>query len=315
MSVIEIRIFVPELSSVLALFDYIQVQRSVSGPPLYSDAAFITADDATSATVTGSVIQPYPGLQGLQLKLKVDQGVEQAVTFTAINPVSLPNVITQINSTITGLVASNNSGHLKLTNASEGTISVIEITNGSANTVLGFSAGQKVNGQDENVQLLTGVSSYTYFDRSGLATNYYRTRYYQSLDGSYSAWSDWVLGSTGTAIGSGYLISGRINLADIDGTALVGRKVTIVNVYHPLIKDSYFIAGRSKTMETDGTGQAQTLLVKESVVDVIVEGTSVIRRISVPSTGTEFDLLDPSLQTDDPFGIQLPDLPAAVRGS
>jgi hypothetical protein len=35
----------------------------------------------------------------------------------------------------------------------------------------------------------------------------------------------------------------------------------------------------------------------------------------VPNTGTEFDLMDETLVLDDPFQIQVPDLPAAVRRS
>ena len=66
---------------------------------------------------------------------------------------------------------------------------------------------------------------------------------------------------------------------------------------------------------TDVSGQAQVTLVMGSVIDVVLEGTSIIRRIQVPNSGSTFDLLDPSLQTDDPFGIQTPDLPAAVRST
>ena len=95
----------------------------------------------------------------------------------------------------------------------------------------------------------------------------------------------------------------------------MNAKVTVVNVYNPIIQDGYFVAGRSKTVATDGVGQAQVTLVRGSTIDVIVEGTTVIRRITVPSVGASFDLLDASLQTDDAFGIQVPDLPAAPRSS
>jgi hypothetical protein len=86
-------------------------------------------------------------------------------------------------------------------------------------------------------------------------------------------------------------------------------------VYSPLSVDGYFIAGANRRIETDGTGYAESTFIKGSTVDVILEGTSVIRRILVPDTGTEFDLMDASLVQDDPFNIQVPDLPAAVRRS
>ena len=79
-----------------------------------------------------------------------------------------------------------------------------------------------------------------------------------------------------------------------------------------MISDEHFIAGRSKQIETDVTGAAESTLVKGMLLDVIIEGTSIIRRIQVPTTGSEFDLLDPDLVLGDPFQIQVPDLPSAV---
>jgi hypothetical protein len=312
-AVIKVKIFVPELANVLSLFDKIEVQRSVLGSP-FADAAFTTGPAASAAVLVGTVEGPFSGLQGQTLKLKVDEGTEQTVTFTAANPVSLANVITEFNGDIVGAVADEDAGKLRITSAELGTDSVLEITGGTAVLTLGFTVGQKINGLDPRIALLPGVENYTYDDQSGLATNYYRSRYFNSISDNFSSWSDWILGSTGAAIDGSLLTVGQIKLADIDGQALVGAKVTVVNVYLPVIAGGFFIAGRSKTMETDGTGQAQMTLVKGAQVDVIIEGTSVIRRILVPTTNP-FDLLDPSLQLDDPFGIKTPDLPAAVRRS
>jgi hypothetical protein len=175
--------------------------------------------------------------------------------------------------------------------------------------------GQKDNGEDEYIQLMPDVTNYEYQDRSGLISNYYRTRYLNVVSGEVSSWSDWIMGSTGAAVADNHLIIGKVKVADVDGTALVGMKVTAVNVFQPVMQDGYFMAGRCKTVTTDSAGQAQITLIKGATVDVILEGTSVIRRILVPSTGTEFDLLASSLQLDDPFGIQVPDLPAASRSS
>jgi hypothetical protein len=101
----------------------------------------------------------------------------------------------------------------------------------------------------------------------------------------------------------------------LDGKVLANNKVILVNVFNPLVKDGYGIFGSSLTLVTDGLGMAETPLVKGSVLDVIFSGTSIIRRIQVPSTGTEFDLLDESLVLNDGFGIQEPNIPFAVRNS
>ena len=315
MADIKIKIFVPEIANVLSLYDKIQVQRSEAGSP-YTDAKDITATASTAPELVGTLEGPFPGLQGTTFKIKVDQGAEQSITFVSANPISIGNVVDEINGGVTGLTASDNGeGKLKLVGTNTGTDGVLEITGGTSLAILGFSTGQKDNGEDPHVSLMAGVDSYEYDDRSGAASFWYRTRYYFSVNGGYSTWSDWIQGSTGTAIGSGNLIVGKIKLADVDGSALVGALVTIVNVFDPLSADNYFVAGRSKVLETDGSGMAESTLIMGSTVDVIIHGISMIRRILVPDTGTEFDLMDASLVQDDPFQIAVPDLPAAVRRS
>lgn len=315
MAVIKIKIFVSEITNVLSLFDVIQVQRSEAGNP-YTDAKLITADTAQKPVLVGTEEGPFASLQGKTLKLKVDGGAEQTLTFTAADPVSLTNVIAEFNTDITGATASDDgTGKLQIEGDQAGTIGTLEITGGTGLTILGFTSGDKDNGEDTHPTLLAGVDSYEYDDQSGQASYWYRTRYYNTTSGNTSSYSDWTQGSTGAAVASSELIIGKIKLADIDGTALVGAKVTISNTYSPLIADEHFIAGSSVQLETDGSGYAEVTLIKGSIVDVILEGTTFIRRIQVPDTGTEFDLMDSSLVLDDPFQIQVPDLPAAVRRS
>ena len=315
MAVIKVKIFVPELVNVMGLFDKIEVQRSEAGSP-YSDAKSITADAATAPVLLGTEEGPYTALQGTTLKIKVDGGAEQTVTFTAANPISINNVIEEFNTTITGAVAADDgTGKVEITGVVAGTAGTLEITGGTGITILGFTSGQKDNGEDLHIALQVGVDAYEYDDQSGEASYWYRTRFYNQTSGTTSSWSDWTQGSTGAAITSTFLIIGKVKLADIDGTALAGRFLTLVNVYSPLSVDGYFIAGANKRMETDGTGYAEATFIKGSTVDVILEGTSVIRRILVPDTGTEFDILDATLTQDDPFNIQVPDLPSAVRRS
>jgi len=315
MAVIKIKIFVPEISNVLSLFDVIQVHRSELGSP-YTDAKTITDITAQPPVLVGTEEGPFASLQGKTLKLKVDGGLEQTVTFTAADPISLTNVIAEFNSSITGAVASDDgSGKLQIDGLNAGTDGILEITGGTGLAILGFTTGQKDNGEDTHITLLAGVDAYEYDDQSGEASYWYRTRFLNTVSGNVSSWSDWTQGSTGAAISASLLTIGKIKLADIDGTAMVGAKVTLVNTFSPLIADAFFVAGRSKQIETDGSGQAEITLIKGSVIDVIIEGTSFIRRIQVPATGTEFDLMDAGLVLDDPFQIQVPDLPAAVRRS
>lgn len=314
MAIIKIKIFVPEIANVLSLFDVIQVHRSELGSP-YTDTKTITDIIAQPPVLVGVEEEPFPSLQGKTLKLKVDGGAEQVVTFLAADPASLINVVSEFNSSIVGAGASEDVGKLRLDGDNVGTAGVLEITGGTGLSNLGFITGQRDNGEDTHIALLTSVDSYQYDDQSGEASYWYRTRFLNTISGNVSSWSDWTQGSTGAVITASLLTIGKIKLAEIDGTAMVGAKVTLVNTFSPLIADSFFIAGRAKQLITDGSGQAESLLIKGSIIDVVIEGTSFIRRIQVPNSGTEFDLMDVDLVQDDPFQIQVPDLPAAVRRS
>jgi hypothetical protein len=315
MAIIRIQVYVADVPGTLRLFDHIEVQRSNVGPPSFSDAVSITAPSAVAATLTGTVEQPYVGLYGTSLKLAINQGTEITVPFTDPDPVSIQSVIKAITAAIPGLVVEDVLNTIKMTTVKKGTVSALQITNGTSNAALGLTTGQIDTGEDEHVQLLRGVAVYGYSDQGGLVTSYYRTRFINKVSGNASTWSDWVAGASTFAVDESHIITGTVKLAGVDGTPLVGAKVTVVNVYSPVIQDGFFIAGRSRTVVTDVSGMAQLSLVMGSVLDVVLEGTSIVRRIQVPNTGATFDLLDPALQTDDQFGIRVPDLPAAVRSS
>jgi len=314
MATITIQIYVGDIEDVLLNFNKMQVQRSKLGTP-YSDALFITAAVAEPPVLVGTVSAPFTSLSGEDLTLVVNGGVEQSLIFASANPVSIANAVNEINGIVTHLVAADDgTGKLKLTGTLSGTGGTIEVTGGGAVVDLGLSQ-TIAHGKAAHISLESGVDEYIFADLSGEASYWYRTRYYHSVNGTFGGWSDWIQGSTGASLASGVLIVGKIQLAGIDGQALSGALVTLVNVNSALISDGYFIAGKSKQIETDVTGAAETTLVKGMILDVIVEGTSIIRRIEVPSVGAEFDLLDPDLVLDDPFQIQVPDLPSAVRRS
>jgi hypothetical protein len=204
---------------------------------------------------------------------------------------------------------------LRISTTNSGTQFTLEIISGSAVTVLGFTNGQKSNGTAAFITLVGGTDQYEFDDGSGQASYYYRSRFVNTANGTYSAWSDWIQGTTGAAVDPAQLIIAKVKLAALDGTALPGKVIAIVNTFQPNMADGYGIFGSTLTLETDGTGQAETTLVRGSLVDVIFSGTSIARRIRVPASGSEFDLLDSSLVVGDEFQIQRPDLPYAPRRS
>ena len=317
MATVKLKIFVAELTNVLTLYDSIQVQRSVTAPPTV-DEVDLTADPPAPAVLVGEEEGPYL-INGSTLTFKVN-GTEVTATFVSPSPVALPDVIDEVNTALSnaGLAATasdSGDGELQLETNDTGTLRTLEIISGTALTELGFTAGDKDNGEDPYITLVPGVENYEYDDGSGQASYWYRTRFYHTTNGVFSGWSDWIQGLTSAAVDSANLIVGKVQLAALDGAALSGKKVTVVNVFESNIVDGFGVFGKSIELETDGAGMAETTLVKGSLIDVVFSGTSVIRRIRVPDTGTEFDLLDDSLVVGDALEIIRPDLPYAPRRS
>ncbi|KPJ58564.1 MAG: hypothetical protein AMJ46_14040 [Latescibacteria bacterium DG_63] len=316
MSVIKLKLYVTELENTMSLFDVFEIQRSKTAPPAATPEA-LTDDTAQPAELVGTVEGPYT-INGQDLVFKVN-GTQVSVTFVSPDPVAIPDVVDEVNTALTNAAlpatASEDSGKLKLETDDNGTQFTLEIISGSAMADLGFTAGQKANGLAAHVPLQVGVYQYEFDDGSGEPSYYYRSRFLNTSNGTYSAWTDWMQGQTAAAVDSANLIVGQVRLASLDGSALPNRKIVIVNTFEPNSADGYGIHGKSVELETDGLGMAETTLVKGSIVDVIFAETSIIRRIQVPDTGTEFDLLDDTLVLDDELEIQRPDLPYAPRRS
>lgn len=312
MAVIKLKIYVANLSNVLGLFDKMQVWRSETG--ILGTYFEITGPVAQPATLLGSVAGPFT-LNGKTIKLKVNQGSEQTLTIVSADPIGIDDLVDFINTIpSTGLVASEDGGALRLSTVATGTVSVIEITGGTALTDLGFTVGQKDNGEDPRITLSPASTSYEYDDQSGDPDNYYKVRYYNSGTGTFSSFGDPVKGDIGSIVPPTDLVKASGTFAKLDGKPVSGMAVIFYNVYlPPLSVGDIGIVGREIRVETDQAGYLETMLVKGSLVDVILSGTGIIRRITVPDA--DFNIMAAVAAADDNFQIQVPDIPAAVRRS
>lgn len=312
MAIIKLKIDVTDLTNVLTLFDTIRVWRSEvdeTGP-----YELTTADTAAAATLLGTESAPFT-LNGLTLKLKVDGGAEQEVVFATANPVYIDSVVDEVNDQTGGLVASASGSQLQLTSNTTGTGSTLEITGGTGLTELGLSVGI-VNGLDAHITLQVGQTRYEYDDQSGDASYWYKTQYYNTGSGGISGLSTAVQGSVGSVLTSASLIIGEIRLANLSGQPYADQEVVFHHVMvPPLVVETYGILGRTVTVTTNSAGYAEVYLVKGATVDVTLVDTGLVRRITVPSTGTSFDVMAAVAAADDLFQLQVPTIPAAVRRS
>jgi hypothetical protein len=314
MAVFKLEITVTNITNVLTLYDEMQVWRSEageSGP--YTE---LTAAAAEAATLLAPNAGSYT-LNGLTLLFEVDGGVEQTVTFVSADPISADDVADFVNDNSNGVTAVEEGGALRISSDEVGTDSILEITGGTSLTEFGWVVGDKDTGASARITLAPGQTTYFYDDQSGDASYFYKTRYYNSTSGAYSPFSDPLQGNVGSIVDGALLIIAQVDLANLDGTPIVDRRVSFYNVYVPtgLVVDDIGIVGRKIDVFTDAVGHAETPLIMGSVVNVSISGTSIVRKITVPSVGTEFDVMDAIAAADDVFQIQVPDIPAAVRRS
>jgi len=303
---------VGNLANVMTLFDQMRVYRSEDGEGgTYTE---ITAAADTEATILSTETASFT-LNALTLLLKVDEGSEQTITFATADPINADDTVDFINDNSTGLTASEEGGAIRLTSDTTGTSSVLEITGGTALAELGFVLDDIDNGEDERILLVALQDDYEYDDQSGDSSYYYQTQYYNSSTAAVSTTSDPIQGDIGSIIGASYLIKGVLDLATVDGSPIAERRITFHPVYIPgaLVVDTVGVVRGVVPVYTDTAGHAEVMLIKGAIVDVSIAGTGITRQITVPSSGTEFDVLGEVAAADDVFQIQVPDIPAAVR--
>lgn len=311
MAVIKLKIHVANLTNVMGLFDVMQVHKSTSGEvgPYYE----ITAETDEAATILGTVLSPFT-LNGLTLKLKVDNGDEQEIPFVTADPIAIDDLVDDINALLTGATASEDTGALRITSNTLGTGSSIEITGGTALVALGFTNGDRVVGKDQRITLVAGTYDYEYDDLDGDPDYYYMVRYYNTTTGAVSSFGPAAKGDIGSVLAPSDLIKATIDLAGMDGKPMTETEILFYNKYIPPLEvGDYLVTGRELMIETDMTGHAETMLVRGARVSVAIMGTSIVREITVPTTGTEFKLNAAIAAADDMFQVQVPDIPAAVR--
>lgn len=90
-----------------------------------------------TGTVTGTSFSP---LSGTTLQVFVN-GATQSVTFSGSDPISIASVLSQINAAMTGQVSATNVGNAIQLATVATTNTTLTIGTGSANSVLGFTAG------------------------------------------------------------------------------------------------------------------------------------------------------------------------------
>jgi hypothetical protein len=308
-----IRMFVDDIATVIAAYNRIKVFRSIGNE--LGPWEEITGPALIAATLGGSETEPFL-LNGLTLELTVDGVSPITVAFAGADPYTAAAAATDITTALgaLGTASDDGTGKVRMWTTNTGTDASFEITGGTGYANLGFQLNQYDIGEDARITLSAGVQDYSEIDHNGSRDYWYRTRYYHTGTGAQSEYSTAFPGATVLKMPSTDLITGTVHLVDLRGNALPHQRISMYNLFEPSIRSTYGVFGMEHDFYTDEDGYGESVFVRGALVEVTFENTSVNRRIRVPTSGSEFDILDPTLAPDI-FGISSPTYVWAERRS
>lgn len=313
---IQLSHFISNIASAMATYDRLRWWRGRTGADGTFEAA--TADAVAPASMLGTALTPH-ALNGRVFKFRVNGTTEVSVTFTGADPVSTAQAVAEIDSATALVTPVDDGGYLRLTTVATGSGASIEILDGDANSFLGFEEGLGAVGLDLDTPLVSGTHEYFYTDQNSDLEYWYKAELYSSTTAATTGQGVPWPADQAQAVPRSNTIVCFLQISDMSGRAISGRRVIIANTFLP----NQVVSGGVRwgvfrhydKVVTDRNGYAEVRLLRGMSLDLHVEGTSFTRRITIPSTGDSVDLLDPALVSEDEFGIQEPNIDFAIRTS
>lgn len=318
MLVIKLDIVVNDLLEMLSLYNRIEVHRSTTELGTYSE---LTDPLGPVPAIVDGTSASWGNLSGLIIQLLLD-GLPFSITLPIENPMSLQSIIDAIN-TVTSKggypeVASEvptSTNRLRLV-SNPGTGSSIQVITGTVASALGLST-TKANGKDRRIRLVSPTTMYSFFDKDGDDSFWYKTRFSSTDNLNVSNFSDPRQGNTNVVVPAGRLVKGTIDLVDGLGRPVIGRRIIFIPITATAIVSTtaWVVPGFDARIEvlTNEAGHASANLLRNVSYRVIIEGTSFIREFTTPDNNTAFDILSIVGSIPDAFDIaQTPIRPIKV---
>lgn len=314
MLAIKLDIVVNDLVEMLTLYNRIEVHRSTTELGVYSELTDLVGP--LSAILDGTS-SSWGILSGLVLQFLLDDG-PISVTLPVENPMPLQSIIDAINAVVPNVASEvpTSTNRLRLTSLTQGTGSSIAVISGTVSTALGLSL-TKVNGKERRIRLVSPTTMYSFFDKDGDDTFWYKTRFSNTENFNVSNFSNARQGTTDIVVPTDRLVKGTIDLVDGLGRPVVGRRIIFIpNIAIAIIATTaWVIPGFDSRVEvlTNEAGHTSANLLRNVSYRVIIEGTSFIREFTTPDNNTPFNILTIAGAVPDAFDIvQTPPRPIKV---
>jgi hypothetical protein len=257
--------------------------RAMTGP-------VATAPKLTSSTSTLFFVS------GLIVVFEAD-GVEYTITFSSIAPyLSATQVASEFNEALPG-VASALDNKVILTGPTTGSYKVLKIVSVTT-SALGFAAGQTAYGMDTNIPIAPSTYVYYYLDPLGVPERRYRWRFSNNGIIPISGFMPWVTGKQ-QLVGAEISI-GTARLAS--GTGM-SRSSSLFVYNISTYNQGFLVVDGGQKFSSDSQGFVFVPLMRGARVKIAIEGTTIVREITVPNT-TTFDIMQAVVDAPDEFTIQ-----------
>lgn len=293
----EFNISVADVDTLLALgFSKIEIWCSTDEGASYQE---LTASDKAYPVLKALPANTEYRVGGYSMSFKLDGGPELTVRFDQLLETATAVQVAELINDVSPGLATVSNNTVVLTGPTSGRCGAVEITYCDAHDL--FAEPVIVRGLDARISLSPGVYLYTYFDVAGSLDFRYKWRF--SNDGSLpiSSFSE-----------RGFAQSGRVpdiatavaitRFIDAEGRPYPGRVIAA-----PVGGDQvagFLVGGNvAKTYVADENGLLQIQLVQGARMRIAIEGTDIIKEITVPALAA-FDLLQEMGAAPDQFTVQ-----------
>lgn len=285
-------------------FDQLEVHRarlSESGPyeEITSSGGYAAPRLVTS--VIGQLL-----LVGKDVELQLDEQDSFTCTFTGVDPLTPSQIATQLAAASGGRVQTTTTAGAKVVLVSitgAGLGRTVRVVGGEAAPLLGWGLLPVVFGTDARLPLIHLKTRYVFIDPRGLDFSAgYKTRYRNSTLGTLSAFSGLILPKP-TVVPQVEACVAFLDLVDGVGAPAANRRVLISIDSSPGLVQ---MLATEKTFVSDENGHVELQVARGAKLTVAISGTSLRRRVDVPTDKDRFDLFDPDYSQDDAFAVAVP---------
>jgi hypothetical protein len=284
-------------------FTHIEVWASEDEGGTYKEITESVAGVAKFYSAPYLLTQTLP-VGGMTVGFSFSGQTDLWVTFSdLIRDWTLALVVDRLNQVFPGRFAVEQVGqHFYIVGSSSNTGRVASVACTYSEIPGVFPPDVSVRGTDARIQLASGTLIYPYTDIAGKAGTRYKWRFSANGVNPISSFSARVLGDLERAAKVPVSI-GTASFVGLDG-APTKRRLLIYEDMLPSRLGAYVVGtGEPKVAESDDTGFLQVTLPQGARVRIAVEGSALVREITVPATQS-FDIMTAMASAEDQFTVQ-----------